>query len=71
MAPEKSVSAALSADQPGGAVARIGEEEPNELMASDLFNPGTTARVISLWILTPSISAVASFLLFSAFPIYG
>ncbi|MFC4405214.1 inorganic phosphate transporter [Haloarchaeobius iranensis] len=71
VAPEKSVSAALSADQPGGEVARIGEEEPNELKASDLFNPGTTARVISLWILTPSLSAVASFLLFSAFPIYG
>ncbi|WP_257299394.1 inorganic phosphate transporter [Haloarchaeobius sp. FL176] len=69
--PDKSVSAALSADQPGGEVARIGEEEANELKASDLFNPGTTARVISLWILTPSISAVASFLLFSAFPIYG
>jgi PiT family inorganic phosphate transporter len=69
--PEKSVSAALSADQPGGEVARIGDEEANELVASDLFNPGTTARVISLWILTPSISAVASFLLFSVFPIYG
>ncbi|WP_440990398.1 anion permease [Haloarchaeobius baliensis] len=69
--PDKSVSAALSADQPGGEVARIGEEEPNDLRASDLFNPGTTARVISLWILTPSISAAASFLLFSAFPIYG
>ncbi|MFD1646653.1 inorganic phosphate transporter [Haloarchaeobius litoreus] len=71
VATKKSVSGALSADEPGGEVARIGEEEPDELQASDLFNPGTTARVISLWILTPSISAAASFLLFSVFPIYG
>ncbi len=45
-------------------VANIGEEEPGELMASDLFNPKATARVITLWILTPTISAIASYLLF-------
>ncbi|WP_435359825.1 anion permease [Haloarchaeobius sp. DFWS5] len=66
----KSVGGALTADKPGEEVAPIGEEEPDKLAASDLFDPGTTARVIGLWILTPSISAVASYLLFSTFPLY-
>jgi len=30
----------------------------------DLFDPETTGRVIGLWILTPSLSAVLSYLLF-------
>lgn len=47
-----------------GDVPRIGEEEPDELTATDLFNPATTGRVIVLWVLTPTISAVASYLLF-------
>lgn len=40
------------------------DEDPDELMPSELFNPGATARVITLWILTPTISATASYLLF-------
>ena len=45
-------------------VPKIGEEEPEEIAGSDLFDPETTGRVIMLWILTPSIAALASFILF-------
>ncbi|WP_267641167.1 inorganic phosphate transporter [Haloarchaeobius amylolyticus] len=68
---KKTVGGALQADKPGESVAPIGEEQPEELAASDLFDPGTTGRVIGLWIITPSLSATASYLLFSVFPIYG
>ncbi len=68
---KKTVGGALQADKPGESVAPIGEEKPDELAASDLFDPGTTGRVIGLWIVTPSLSAAASYLLFSVFPIYG
>ncbi len=50
-------------------VAKIGEEEPKTLKARDLFDPSTTGRVIVLWILTPSISALASYLLFALVPL--
>ncbi|MFC6952264.1 inorganic phosphate transporter [Halorubellus litoreus] len=56
---------ALNADEPGKEVAPIGEEEPDELDASDLFDPRATGRVIMLWVATPSISAGASYALFS------
>ncbi|WP_224448342.1 inorganic phosphate transporter [Haloprofundus salilacus] len=49
-------------------VPRVGDEN-DELTANDLFNPGTTGRVVFFWILTPSLSAVASFLLFSLVPL--
>ncbi|WP_115863214.1 inorganic phosphate transporter [Halorussus litoreus] len=52
-------------------VQKIGEEDPAELSTGDLFDPSATGRVVVLWILTPSISAVASFLLFEFVPIYG
>jgi PiT family inorganic phosphate transporter len=59
----------LKADGKGRAarakdVPRIGEESREDLSATDLFNPATTGRVIMLWLLTPTISAVASYLLF-------
>ena len=60
---------ALTAE-PEDEVQKIGEEDPDELQTKDLFDPASTGRVIMLWILTPSISAVASFLLFEFFPIY-
>lgn len=49
----------------------IGDEEPTELTSKDLFDPSATGRVVMLWILTPSLSAIASFLLFELFPVYG
>jgi PiT family inorganic phosphate transporter len=56
------------ADPDGGTpqeVPGIGEEEPESTTtAGDLFNPSATGRVVMLWILTPSISAVASYLVF-------
>ncbi|MFB6165515.1 MAG: anion permease [Haloarculaceae archaeon] len=51
-------------------VAGIGEEDPNALSAEDLFDPAATGRVVMLWILTPSISAVASFLVFQFLPVF-
>ncbi|WP_049969210.1 inorganic phosphate transporter [Haladaptatus cibarius] len=58
---------ALTAEQKE--VTKIGEEDPDTLDASDLFDPSTTARVVGLWILTPSISAIASYLLFTFVPL--
>ena len=50
--------------EPDTEVPPIGEEEPEELTASELFDPGTTGRVIVLWVMTPSVSAVGSYLVF-------
>ncbi|MFB6080512.1 MAG: anion permease [Haloferacaceae archaeon] len=67
--PEVTVDA-IAADADGGRratdgdVPRIGEEEPGEIATADLFDPRTTGRVIMLWILTPSIAGIASYLLF-------
>jgi PiT family inorganic phosphate transporter len=65
------MAAAPLAEEETGQVRPIGEEQSEELMASDLFDPASTGRVVSLWILTPTISAVASYALFSLFPVYG
>ncbi|MFB6198291.1 MAG: inorganic phosphate transporter, partial [Halobacteriaceae archaeon] len=54
---------ALAAERPDE-VPKMGEEEADELTAADLFDPSATARVVILWILTPSLSAGASFVLF-------
>jgi PiT family inorganic phosphate transporter len=55
-----------SADrEPDGGVAPIGEESADDLEAGDLFDPAATGRVISLWVLTPSIAATASYGLFT------
>jgi len=49
----------------GAEVPSIGEEAPESATtAADLFNPAATGRVVMLWILTPTISAVASYLVF-------
>ncbi|MFC4551770.1 MULTISPECIES: inorganic phosphate transporter [Halorussus] len=60
---------ALTAE-PEEEVRRIGEDDPSQLQTADLFDPAATGRVIMLWILTPTISALASFLLFEFFPLY-
>ena len=52
------------ADTPGE-VPEIGEENPAELDAADLFDPDAVGRVVVLWVLTPSVAAAASFALFS------
>ena len=63
-APKVSVNA-LAAEREDE-VPKMGEEAPDELSAQDLFDPGTTGRVIFFWMLTPSLSALASYALFSA-----
>jgi PiT family inorganic phosphate transporter len=60
--PELSVNA-LAAESPDE-VTPIGEPE-NSLTSHDLFDPGTTGRIIFFWLLTPSLSAITSYLLFS------
>ncbi|MFB6173592.1 MAG: anion permease [Halobacteriales archaeon] len=61
------VSAGALAADPPEEVPPVGEES-SEIAARNLFDPGTTGRVIFFWILTPSVSAFASFLLFSLVP---
>lgn len=64
---------ALAVDEPApedaDEVPDIGDESPSELTATNLFNPATTGRIIVLWVLTPTISATASFLLFRFVPL--
>ncbi|MFT4922588.1 MAG: phosphate/sulfate permease [Haloarculaceae archaeon] len=48
-----------------GGVPSIGEEESRELSAESLFDPTATARIVFLWILTPVLSLVGAYLLFS------
>jgi PiT family inorganic phosphate transporter len=64
--PDVSVDA-LTAERSENPVPEMGEEGEEELLADDLFDPGTTGRVIFFWILTPSISFAASYVLFSVF----
>jgi PiT family inorganic phosphate transporter len=49
-------------------VPEMGEED-EDLLAEDLFDPGTTGRVIFFWILTPSLSFAASYALFRFVPL--
>ncbi|GAB6861349.1 anion permease [Haloplanus litoreus] len=46
-------------------VPRVGEENPEELSAESLFDPAATARIVALWVITPTISVVGAYLLFS------
>ncbi|WP_435077907.1 anion permease [Halococcus sp. AFM35] len=62
---------AADGDRAGERVQPIGDEEPTDLTSQDLFDPSATGRVVMLWILTPSLSAIASYLLFRIFPVYG
>jgi len=62
----------LAADTEGEALPPIGEEEPDEIpAASDLFNPGTTARVIVMQNVVPMISTVGAYLVFRFVPVFG
>ena len=48
-----------------GDVPEIGDESPDELSAESLFDPRATARIVVLWVLTPTLSVVGAYLLFS------
>ncbi|WP_313692977.1 inorganic phosphate transporter [Halorarum halobium] len=67
--PEVSVNALAAENEGEGTVPGVGEEEGEDLLADDLFNPGTTGRVIFFWILTPSLSFAASYALFTLSPV--
>lgn len=43
----------------------IGEEDIETLTTKSLFDPAATRRIVILWILTPSLSVVGSYLLFA------
>ena len=58
-----SVAALTDDGREEGTVPNVGEDDPG-ISAGDLFDPATTGRVVMLWIMTPSISAAASYLLF-------
>jgi PiT family inorganic phosphate transporter len=65
--PEFSVDALTT--ETADEVPAMGEETSGDLAGTDLFDPGTTGRVIFFWILTPSLSAAASYVLFAAVPL--
>jgi len=46
-------------------VTPIGEEDMEELTKESLFDPAATSKIVVLWVLTPSLAVVASYLLFS------
>jgi phosphate/sulfate permease len=50
---------------PDGGVPGIGEEPAQELSAESLFDPVATARIVVLWVLTPTLSVAGAYLLFS------
>ncbi len=56
---------ALGADDPGDEVAGIGEEDPEDLPASDLFDPSTTARIVVLQNVVPLLSTVGALAMFT------
>ncbi|WP_423750937.1 inorganic phosphate transporter [Salinirarus marinus] len=58
----------LAAEPESDGVSPVGQEE-TPLDARDLFDPSTTGRVVFFWLLTPSLSAIASYLLFVSTPI--
>jgi phosphate/sulfate permease len=46
-------------------VPRAGEEKLGELSAESLFDSAATARIVALWVITPTISVLGAYLLFS------
>ncbi len=45
-------------------VPKVGEEELAELSAESLFDPAATARIVALWVITPTISVVGAYVVF-------
>ena len=62
----------LAGDTEGEELPAIGEEDPEDIpAASELFDPGTTARVVIMQNLVPLISTVGAYLTFRFVPIFG
>lgn len=63
---------ALTVDEEGEELPEIGEEQPGDIpSAGDLFDPGTTGRVILLQNLVPAISTIGAYLVFEFVPVFG
>lgn len=63
---------ALTIDEPGEDVPAIGEETVSEVpAAAELFQPGTTGRVILMQNLVPVIATVCSYVAFRYLPFFG
>ena len=61
----------LATDTEGESLPPIGEEEPEDIpSAADLFNPGTTARVVVMQNVVPVISTVGAYLVFRFVPFF-
>lgn len=54
-----------TATESAGRVPKIGEEDPEELVSEDLFDAAATSRIVILWLLTPTISTIGSYLIFA------
>ena len=50
----------------GPEVQPIGKEEPEQLRRKALFDPAATSRIVLLWVLTPTLSVIGSFVVFWA-----
>jgi len=63
----------LAADEDSdGEVPSIGEEDPDDIpSASDLFDPGTTARVVLMQNVVPMLATVGAYLTFRFVPVFG
>ncbi|KYH25686.1 phosphate transporter family protein [Halalkalicoccus paucihalophilus] len=63
---------ALAADREGEPLPKIGDERPEEIpKTTDLFDPGTTARVILLQNVVPALATVGAYLTFRFVPVFG
>lgn len=62
----KMSTAALKADEPQ----KIGEESEDDIPDRKLFDPDTIHHVVTLWILTPVISATLSYTVFAAMTLF-
>ena len=63
---------ALAADTEGEELPDMGEEDPEDIPAADdLFNPGTTARVLVLQNVVPVISTAGAYVVFRFIPVFS
>jgi phosphate/sulfate permease len=62
----------LAADDRETEVPDVGEEDPADIpSAGDLFDPGTTVRVIAMQNLVPVVATVGAYLAFRFVPVFG
>jgi len=63
---------ALTAEEEGEAVPKIGEEKVEDIpKASELFDPSTTARVIVIQNFVPVLATIGAYVTFRFVPIFG